>query len=124
MIWARILVWFKDSETIVWARLQMLIGALWTVLADTDVAPIFNLFGWEKYVPLGLVLMGIITELVRRSREPHNLGIATVADLGTVMLPIKTADKVEVDHATGTVTVTKAAGVPVDVVTKMAGEKV
>lgn len=121
-IWTWFRVWVHDSETVVWARLQVLIGALWEVASTTDISPIFVTFGWEKWVPLGMMGMGIITELVRRSREPHDLGVKTAADLNTVMLPIKTADKVVVNASAGTVTVTKAADVPVDVVSKAAGK--
>lgn len=125
-MWDRIRVFFKDSESIAWARLQMLIGAIWTVISVTDLSPIFTLWGWEKYIPIALVVMGIMTEVMRRAREPHDLGVKTVADLGTVMMPIKTEDEVVVDPIAGTVTVTKAKAeeMPVGVVTKMAGEKV
>lgn len=124
-MWAKIRVWFKDSETIVWARLQMLIGGLWTVLSVTDLTPIFSLFGWEKYIPASIFVMGLITEMVRRHREPHDLGIKTVADLDTVMLPIKKDDIVAVDHSTGTVSVTKTTeAIPAAVMALPAGDKI
>jgi len=121
--WQHVRVWFKDSETIVWARLQMLIGIIWTVLEVTDLSPIFTLFGWEKYIPAAMVVMGIITEGVRRHREPHNLGIQTVADLGTVNVPVKIDDELVVNHDTGTITVVKAEPIAAGLVTKPAGDK-
>lgn len=121
--WNRVRVWFHDSETIVWARLQMVIGALWLIISTTDLLPIFTLLGWEKYMPAGLILIGFISEYLRRAREPHDLGVKTIADLNTVNLPIKQNDTVTVDKVTGTVTVEKAADIPVDVQTKAEEQK-
>lgn len=59
---------FRDSETLLWARLQMFVGGLWSVLSVTDVAPILNTFGLGKYVPVVLFAMGIVTEYARRRR--------------------------------------------------------
>lgn len=126
-LWDRIRVWFHDSESIFWARLQMLIGAAVAALSLTDPALLKQLvdaFGLAKWWPLLVVLAGFATEYARRAREPHDLGVKTADDLSTVMLPIKTADAVEVDKAAGTVTITKAADVPAAVVSKTAGEKV
>lgn len=51
---------FKDSETLLLARLQMLVGTLMVV----DLAPILP----AKYLPVYVVVMGLVTELARRSR--------------------------------------------------------
>ena len=62
--------WFSDSETILWARLQMIVGAVWAILSQTDITPILNTFGLGKYVPVALLVMGIVTEILRRRRAP------------------------------------------------------
>lgn len=58
--------WATGIHTIVWARLQMFIGAVWAVLSVTDITPLLNAAGLGKYVPFALFAMGLITELVRR----------------------------------------------------------
>jgi hypothetical protein len=121
--WQHVRVFFKDSETIVWARAQTFIGAVWTVLVATNLVPIFSAFGWEKYVSVALMFQGIVTEYVRRRREPHDLGVKTIADLDTVVLPIKVDDEMVVNHDTGVITVTKAEPIPAVIVTKPAGDK-
>ena len=112
--WNKIRVWFHDSETIAWARIQLFVGIAWETLVVTDLTP-FVPPTWLKYMPIWLAISGIITEFSRRAREPHDLGVKTVADLSTVTLPIKVDDKVDVDSVTGTVTVTKVAEIPVAV---------
>ncbi len=118
-MWRSIRVWFKDSETIAWARIQLVVGAVWSVLAMSDLSGVLP----AKWLPYWLIFSGIITEISRRTREPHDLGVKTVADLDSVSLPIKTADAVVVNEATGVVTVTKAEPIPAAVVNKWAGEK-
>ena len=56
---------FHKSAVIVIARLQVLIGAVWAVLAVTDLAPVIR---DPKYVTVWLVFVGIVTETSRRSR--------------------------------------------------------
>lgn len=119
-IWFRI--WVKDSETIVWGRAQVLIGIIWAVLSVTDLTPLFTLLGWEKYLPLVLMAMGLITEAVRRSREPHNLGVTTADDLTTVMVPVTKDDEVSVNKKNNTVTITKAVAMPKNIVSKKSGD--
>ena len=62
-MWDDIKAWFKRSETIFWARLQVTVGSLWTVLIATDLSPIFTnpkvMAGW-------LVFSGFVTEFARR----------------------------------------------------------
>ncbi len=118
-MWARIRVFFHDSEVIVWSRLQLLVGAVWAVLVVSDLSSVLP----AKWLPWWLIFSGIVTEYTRRAREPHDLGVKTVADLDTVALPIKTADSVVVNEAAGTVTVTKSEPIPAAVVSKWAGEK-
>lgn len=104
-MWDRIRVFFKDSETIAWARIQLVVGAVWTVLAMSDLSGVLP----AKWLPYWLILSGIITELSRRAREPHDLGVKTVADLSTVMVPVKKDDELKINEATGTVVIEKAA---------------
>lgn len=59
---------FKDSETIAWARLQALVGTVLVVILQTDphlVAPVIP----TKWFPWYLLASGIITEVLRRLRE-------------------------------------------------------
>lgn len=60
--------WFKDSETIFWARLQMLGGAIVAFLAMFDPSMFYGHVppGW---LPLYVVTSGIITEFARRLRD-------------------------------------------------------
>jgi hypothetical protein len=66
-MWNKIRAWFKDSETIVWARAQMLAGVVLTVIAATDPA-LFNQYIPERWLPLYIVGAGIVTEVARRAR--------------------------------------------------------
>lgn len=54
--------WFWHSETILWARLQMFVGAVWTVLLATDLSPTLD----PKYLTWWLVFSGVVSELLRR----------------------------------------------------------
>lgn len=54
--------WFWRSETILFARLQVLVGAVWTVLSATDLSPLLS----PKLMTYWLVASGVITELLRR----------------------------------------------------------
>ncbi|RUV41076.1 MAG: hypothetical protein EOQ55_00740 [Mesorhizobium sp.] len=66
-MWGKIRAWFKDSETIVWARVQMLGGAVLTVLSTTDPS-LFNQYIPDRWLPLYIVGSGILTEVLRRAR--------------------------------------------------------
>jgi hypothetical protein len=55
---------FHKSGVIWFARLQVLIGAIWAALTAVDLAPII---GNPKYVTAWLVFSGIVTEYSRRS---------------------------------------------------------
>lgn len=61
--------WFKDSETILWARIQMIGGAVLAVLAMSDLTGVIP----AKWLPYWVIISGVITELGRRARDP-NLG--------------------------------------------------
>jgi hypothetical protein len=57
---------FHQSGTIVFARLQVLVGTVWCVLTATDLAPLISN---PKYLTYWLIASGVITELSRRSRS-------------------------------------------------------
>ncbi len=66
-MWLRIKRFFKDSETIFWARLQMLAAVLITVLATID-PNIFASYVPTGYLPIYIFVSGLITEWARRRR--------------------------------------------------------
>lgn len=66
-MWSKIRGWFKDSETIAWARLQMLGGAVLTVLSATDPS-LFSQYIPDRWLPLYIVGSGVLTEVLRRLR--------------------------------------------------------
>lgn len=53
---------FRANETIVWARIQAVVGAVWTVLSVTDLSPVLN----PKLMTYWLVFSGALTEYLRR----------------------------------------------------------
>ncbi|KRQ99294.1 hypothetical protein [Bradyrhizobium valentinum] len=55
--------WFVNSGTIVWARVQIIVGIIWSVLVVTDLSPLLA----PKWLTLWLIFSGIVTEAVRRS---------------------------------------------------------
>ena len=70
-MWNDIKDWFKDSETIFWARLQILIGALGTVLVATDFSPLLatGVPTKQQFILFGIVIVqGVLTEYLRRRR--------------------------------------------------------
>ena len=63
-MWTKIKTFFKDSETIFWARLQVFAGVVFATLSTTDLTPLLP----PKYLTLWLVFSGVVTELLRRRR--------------------------------------------------------
>ncbi len=59
--------WIKDSETIAWARLQVLLGLVFGVLATLDPYLVSSILP-ENWAPYWLLFSGILTELARRNR--------------------------------------------------------
>jgi hypothetical protein len=57
---------FRDSETILWARCQVILGAAWFGLSQADLAPILNN---PKYLSFWMIFNGAVSEMLRRSRE-------------------------------------------------------
>lgn len=54
--------WFWRSETILWARLNMLFGVVWGVLSVSDLSPLLS----GKWLTVWLIFNGIVSELLRR----------------------------------------------------------
>lgn len=70
-MWEKIKAWFKDSETIFWARLQVLIGAIGAVLVTTDLSPLVatGMPTKQQLILFGIVIgQGVLTEYLRRRR--------------------------------------------------------
>lgn len=67
-MWKRTRRFFKDSETIFWARLQMLVAAIVAVLATID-PNLFSAYVPTEYLPIYIFVSGVITELARRRRD-------------------------------------------------------
>lgn len=66
-MWTKLKKFFKNSETILWARIQVAIGVIGTGIVAVDpnlVAPLID----PKYVPLLFAINGAVTELLRRAR--------------------------------------------------------
>lgn len=69
-MWDRIKTFFRDSETIFWARLQVFVGLAAQVVTFVDpsvLAPVLP----ADWLPWALVLNGVGTEYLRRRREPE-----------------------------------------------------
>jgi hypothetical protein len=83
--------WVRNSGTILWARVNMLVGTIWVVLSQTDLSSILN----PKYLTYWLIVNGIITELVRRNG--NTVQTVTVANAETNFQPveIKRLERVE-----------------------------
>lgn len=67
--------WCKQSGTILWSRIQVLVGFLLAALAGMDWSPLVGLgsstgFTINQFVTLGVILLanGIITEMIRRRK--------------------------------------------------------
>jgi len=67
-MWKRITSWFKYSETIFLARVQIGLGTVLGVLANTEPALFSNLTG-AKWFPLFLVGHGVLVEYLRKRRD-------------------------------------------------------
>lgn len=94
--WQKFKLWFwnwvANSGTILWARLNILIGAVWSVVSITDLSPII---ANPKYLTYWMIINGVITELVRRSG--NTVQTVTVANAQTNFQPteIKRLERTE-----------------------------
>jgi hypothetical protein len=67
-MWSRIRKYFRDSETIFWARLQTAIGSLAMMATYTDSSLITPILPPET-LPWFLFANGLATEYLRRRRS-------------------------------------------------------
>jgi hypothetical protein len=62
--------WFKNSVTILWARVQVLVGllaaSLMALATDPNVTGPIQTALQPKYIPYYIITIGIITEIARR----------------------------------------------------------
>jgi hypothetical protein len=69
-MWTKIKAWFKNSVTILWARVVALGGLLLaagqSVLADPNVNSAVQQALQPKYIPYYVIAIGLVTELARR----------------------------------------------------------
>lgn len=67
-MWAKLRKWVKDSETIAWARLQMIVGFIAGILTMVDPSLLSPVVPAE-WLPWFLLLNGLATEYLRRRRD-------------------------------------------------------
>jgi hypothetical protein len=72
-VWRKVRRFFKDSEAIFFARLQVLIGALASLVLifpqyQSHFQTILVNAGLEKYWPVVVIGMGLLAEVLRRRR--------------------------------------------------------
>ncbi|HZP70624.1 MAG TPA: hypothetical protein VFB29_11835 [Pseudolabrys sp.] len=69
-MWVSIKSWFKNSVTILWARVQVLVGivgaALVAVMSDPSVTGAIETALQPKFIPYYVIAIGLITEIARR----------------------------------------------------------
>jgi len=69
-MWTKIKAWFKNSVTILWARVVaaagLLLAAGQSVLADPNVNSALQQALQPKYIPYYVIAIGLITEIARR----------------------------------------------------------
>lgn len=70
-LWRKFLAaYFNDSETIFFARLQLVAGAGLELLAQTDLSPVLP----PEWLPYWLIGSGILTGVLRKMRDPDIKG--------------------------------------------------
>lgn len=69
-MWQRIKSFFKDSETIAWARLQTALGAIANVITFVDPTLVTAVIPVEyaRWIAVYMLLNGLATEYLRRCR--------------------------------------------------------
>ena len=75
-MWNKITFWFRNSVTILWARVQVLAGlvvaCLMALASDPNVTGAIQAALQPKYIPYYVIAIGLITEIARRrtARSP------------------------------------------------------
>jgi uncharacterized membrane protein HdeD (DUF308 family) len=67
-MWNKVKSFFKFSETIFWARLQVMVAALFGLVTFVDPSLVTAVIPVE-WVPIWLLLSGVATEWLRRRRS-------------------------------------------------------
>jgi hypothetical protein len=69
-MWDHIKAWFKNSVTILWARLQVVAGLMaasaFALLQDPNITNALQSVLQPKFIPYYVIAIGLITELARR----------------------------------------------------------
>ena len=69
-MWNKIKSWFKNSTTILWARIQVFIGlvvaSLMALASDPNVSNAIQSALQPKFIPYYVIIIGLITEIARR----------------------------------------------------------
>jgi hypothetical protein len=69
-MWHRIKAWFRNSMTILWARVVavagLLLAAVQSLFADPNVNGAMQQVLQPKYIPYYVIAIGLVTELARR----------------------------------------------------------
>jgi hypothetical protein len=69
-MWNKIKSWFKNSTTILWARVQVFAGlvvaSLMSLASDQNVSSAIQSALQPKFIPYYVIIAGLITEIARR----------------------------------------------------------
>lgn len=69
-MWNKIKAWFENSMTILWARIQVVAGAMvaaaFALLQNPDVTNALQAALQPRFIPYYVIAIGLITELARR----------------------------------------------------------
>lgn len=69
-MWDNIKSWFKNSATILWARIQVLAGiisaSLIALTSDPNVTGAIQAALQPKFIPYYVIAIGLVTEIARR----------------------------------------------------------
>ena len=69
-MWDHIKAWFRNSVTILWARLQVAAGliaaSIFALLQDPNVTNALQSVLQPKFIPYYVIAIGLVTELARR----------------------------------------------------------
>jgi hypothetical protein len=76
-MWMKIKMWFKNSVTILWARIVALCGLLLaaaqSLIADPNVNSAMQQVLQPKYIPYYVIAIGLVTEIARRRTAKSGL---------------------------------------------------
>lgn len=67
--WAYLYGTFHDSESILWARFNVLLGSCWAALQGADLSPVFNN---PKVLTYWIIFSNFVNEWTRRRRAEYD----------------------------------------------------